>query len=228
MKSSSSDNVYTLAAKDDLRSLILIGKIFAIFHLFVMAAVFGVVWNNLSFLRGYPRFGSPPIPGNYFNDRFSFQFAVMASPILGLLMPYILLMIFTNPLRKIWSRILFWYAAIMLILMFLAACILFVYYCGFIGLFGAANSPWNPTNMANDDRYCCVHYITNPTRCRNVVDCPLDPQIGPTPLITQESLKINTWWLLNWAFIGVQLFFATGYLVLRASLKEYVSQASFF
>ncbi len=222
---SDKETIYTLAAKDDLRSTMLIGRLFVVLSLLLITFYWGFIYNNLLFARTYPRFGSD-LPGTLFNNRFSVSWVIVALPSLGYLTPLILLLALSNPVRRTYMRIYFFYAAGMLFVFGLVVVALFFVWCGFFGLFGARNSPWVPWNIANDGRYCGVHYATNPSFCPNTVDIPLNPP-APLPVVEQSDLVTDPMFLLAWLWSGI--FFAEHlfHLGFYATMKEYVSRAEF-
>lgn len=222
---SSDETVYTLAAKSDLRSTMFIGRLFAVVCLLLVAFYWGFVYNNLLFSRTYPRFGSE-LPGTLYDNSFSLTWFFLALPSLSYITPLILLLALSNPARRTYMRIYFFYTAVMLFVLGIVMIALFFVWCGFFGLFGAKNTPWVPWNIANDDRYCGVHYATNPSTCPNVVDIPLNPPAA-TPVVMQSDLTTNPMFLLAW--LGTAVFFVTHLLHLGyyATMKEYVNRAEF-
>lgn len=225
----SSSTPYQLAAKDDLRGLMVIGQLFALLCLLVCVAAFGILYVNTKWTYEYTRFGSgPPSPGKFFNRRFSFGWIVLAVPAFNALTPFILLMVMSNPLRRTWARLYYWWTLILIIVTSLLAVIMLFQWCGFFFIAGARNSAYVPGNLANDDRYCCVHHPTNVLECPNSpVDCPLDPSIGPMPVVTQADLNTNSIFWLHWVLMGWFILSGLFHFGMVGSFKEYVARAEF-
>jgi len=220
---------YQLAAKDDLRGYMLVGQLFALLCLFICVAAFGVLYVNTKWTYSYTRFGSgPPSPGKFFNRRFGFAWIILAIPSLNAITPFILLMVMTNPLRRIWARLYYYWTLGMIIITAITAVIMFFLWCGFFFLIGARNSANAPGNIANDDRYCCVHHPTNVLECPNSPnDCPLDPSMGPVPVVTQTDLHTNPlfWW--HWGLMGWFIVSGLLHYGMMGSFKETVQNAEF-
>ena len=223
--SSENETIYTLAAKSDLRTTMFIGRIFAVLCLLLMVFYWGFVYNNLVFARTYPRFGSE-LPGTLFNNRFSLSWFFLALPSLAYITPLLLLLSLSNPVRRTYMRIYFFYTTAMLFVMAIVVIALFFVWCGFFGLFGARNTPWVPWNIANDNRYCAVHYPTNPSFCPNTMDVPLNPP-APIPVVMQSNLTTDPMFLLVWLGAGVFFLEHLLHLGYYATMKEYVSRAEF-
>ena len=103
---------------------------------------------------------------------------------------------------------------------------MFFIWCGFFGLFGGANSPWVPWNIANDDRFCAVHYPTNPSFCPNTADVPLNPP-ALVPVVMDSDLSANPMYMLAWLAVGIFFLEHLLHLGYYATMKEYVSRAEF-
>lgn len=202
-----------------------IGRIFAFVCFLLVIFYWGFIYNNLVFARTYPRFGSE-LPGTLFNNRFSVSWFFIALPSLAYITPLILLLALSNPVRRTYMRIYFFYTAFMLFVLGVVVIALFFIWCGFFGLFGARNTPWVPWNIANSDRYCAVHYPTNPSFCPNVMDVPLLPPTQP-PVVMQSDLETNPMFLLAWAWAAIFFLKHLFHLGYYATMKEYVSRAEF-
>lgn len=216
----SSSEPYQISAKDDLRSLMVVGQIYAIICILVCVTSFGILYVNTKWTYEYPRFGSgPPSPGMFVNRRFSLSWFILAIPALNALTPFILLMIMTNPLRRIWARFYYWWTLIVIIITAIVIVALFFVWCGFFGIAGARNSAYVIGNPANDDRYCCVHHVTNVLECPNSpVDCTS---------VTQASFVTNPVFTLQWLLSVWFLISGFGHFGMVGSFKEYVSRAEF-
>lgn len=185
---------------------------FAIFVLLVFVIYFGLVYTNTTFEEGYPRYASPPIPGNYYSDRWSFQWVWLIIPSINVLLPYMAIWATINPLSRLPRSIYFYTTIIFLIItIIIAFWMLFIWF--------ARNSPWYYGNQASDIAYCAVYYANFPLRCPNAADVPIDPP-NAAPVYTSGDLGTNITFILHWVFQGGFILLVAFHLGISASLNN--------
>jgi hypothetical protein len=169
---------------------------------------------NTVFVYGYPRFGTPPSPNFFKQNRYGLDWIFISSMIGNGLLPMLLMWALlehkTQELARIWT-----YVAIgMAFLNF--ACILF-----FLVRWGIwCNTSWSQSSVCNDYRWCCVNYASTSGDavqwCSNTTPC--------TPTVTSSDLRTNGEYTQH-------LIFAAGFFVMALAnlgLAHNLSEVGYF
>ncbi len=149
------------------------------FHAFVVL--------NTSWEHSHIFFGDPMPPGPLVSERYTFTWFVYA---LQGLRAAVVVLIFATVLDR--KRFFFFdLTKIILTFFFIADIVwLFIYFL----LWCVRNTSMIAANPANDDRFCCVFFASNPQICANTVPCP---GVGA------DDLTTNGVFVAGWMLVGV-------------------------
>jgi len=141
------------------------------FAIYLLSAVLYIIFVSLAwpFQYYYPNIStaSPP-PGNFVNQRYTWQWFLFMLPSLRFIVPVFGLYSMGYP-AQIYRRFVYYFALFSLIFLDLGLgicnTVLFLPFCN-------QNSFQATGNICNDPRWCCVYYGSNPDFCPNTTGCP--------------------------------------------------------
>ena len=195
-----------------LEGLVVVGKILASVMALAFALFVGTIWLNSNVLHGYPKFASPPVPGEFVSHRYTWEWFIFAAFGLQWIVPYAIALVLVDPNKPILGRIVqFICLGVAMLLVVVVFAILLTQACW-------CNKGFHVTNLCTEPRACCEIYATATDICPNVVDCT--PQ--PAKLVSSALYRWTLWGSLGFfvldivAYILIDFIADYGFTSLRA------------
>ena len=170
-------------SRQTLDALTTAAKIFAVVFTLAWAGFVGTIWLNSNVQHGYPKFASPPVPGEFVSHRYTWEWFFFAAIGLQWIVPFVAATALISVRYSLVAEIgKFVVAGVGVVTGVMIFAIL-------IGQGCTCNSAYHLENLCTEPRACCEIYGTAVELCPNVVDCT--PQ--PAELVSSQLYVWTLW-----------------------------------
>ena len=170
-------------SRQTLDALTTAAKVLAVVFTLAWAGFVGVFWLNSNVQHGYPKFGSPPVPGDFLSYRYTWEYFLFAIIGLQWIVPYLVAAALVNVRYSLVAEIgKFIVAGVGIATGIMVVLIYFLQGC-------TCNSAFHLKNLCTEPRACCEIYSTALELCPNVMDCA--PQ--PAKLVSSQLYVWTLW-----------------------------------